>query len=258
MNKTQIKIITDIVIKAGEIALKYFNKSDLNVERKADNSPVTKADKLISELISNGLKKNFPDIPIICEERKNREINGNKFWLIDPIDGTKSFIKKEKEFTVNIALIEDKKPIFGVIYAPKIIDSPMYYIDENQNLVRFLVNKNLSKTMESDLRIKEENIKIISSHRANDDEIIDYIKKSFHEIDPEKVEIIKMSSSFKFCQMIEGKADIFLSLKPTMEWDTAAGHALMLANNKKVFTLSRNRELQYQKDDLVNKGCVVY
>lgn len=257
MDKKQIKILIDIALKSGKIALEYFDHHDLDIQTKDDETPVTRADKAISNFIAQELTKNFPDICIICEEGQNRHIKGEKFWLIDPIDGTKSFIAKEKEFTVNIALIENKIPVFGLIYAPKIPESPLYYTDENQNLVRYLVDKNEFQIIQKNKKNKGEITKIISSKRSTNMEIIQYLANNFKEIDLKKIEITKLASSFKFCQMVEGEFDLFLSLKTTMEWDIAAGHALILANNKKLLTLDKSQQLYYHKDKFINNGFVV-
>lgn len=257
MDKTQIKILVDIALKSGAIALEYFENDDLDIQHKHDDTPVTKADKIISKYIEEQLGKHFPGICIICEEGQNRHIKSNKFWLIDPIDGTKSFIRKEKEFTVNIALIENKKPIFGLIYAPKIEDSPLYYTDENQNLVKFTVKKNHTQILQKNQKNDSETIRIISSTRSSDAQIAQYLSINFPEIDQSKIAITKMASSYKFCEIVEGKFDLFLSLRTTMEWDIGAGHALVLANNRKLLTLDRSAELGYHKHEFVNDGFVV-
>lgn len=256
MDKTQIKILVDIGLKSGEIALKYFNLESLEVSRKSDNSEVTKADHEISQFIYQQLKKNFPEICVICEEGQNRDIKSNKFWLIDPIDGTKEFIAKRNEFTVNIALIENNIPIFGLIYAPKISGAPLYYIDENQNLVRYLVEKNEIKIIKN-TKIKNPEIKrILSSRRSKNEEIMEYLKNNFPQINLGEITITKASSSFKFCKMIENEADLSLSLKPTMEWDSAAGHALILAAKGRVLNLAKE-PLIYRKERFANNGFIV-
>jgi 3'(2'), 5'-bisphosphate nucleotidase len=257
LDKKQIKILIDIALKSGEIALEYFDHHDLDIQTKDDDTPVTKADKIISSFIAEELSKNFPDICIICEEGQNRHIKGERFWLIDPIDGTKSFIAKENEFTVNIALIENKIPIFGLIYAPKIPDSPLYYTDENQNLVRYLVAKNQTQIIQKNEKNNSKITRIISSKRSTNAEIMEYLADNFKEIDLAKIEITKLASSFKFCRMVEGEFDLFLSLKTTMEWDIGAGHALILANNKKLLTLDKSQELSYHKNGFINNGFVV-
>ena len=254
MNKTQIKTLIEIALECGEIALKYFDQSELVIDKKSDNSPVTKADQEISNFIKLELERHFPDISIICEEGINRKIGSNKFWLIDPIDGTKEFIRKTPYFTINIGLIEDNQPVFGLIYAPKISGSPLYYIDGNGHLMRLLVETGelTQITNNSKTAVK----KIISSKRSSDAEVLEFVKNNFAEIDCDKIEITKMSSSLKFCEFIKGKADLFLSLNSTMEWDTAAGHALVLAAGAKVFNLDQKSELTYNKAGFINKGFI--
>ncbi len=255
MNKTQIKILIDLALASGKIACKYFDNNVLEINKKSDNSPVTKADKEISELIKKCLEKNFKDISIICEEGQNREVKGNKFWLIDPIDGTKGFIAKKNEFTINIAFIENNIPVFGLIYAPKILDAPLYYTDEKQNLICYYTKKNEFRKVRN-INETSQITKIISSKRSTDEEIIKYITNNFSKIDISKIQISKMSSSFKFCKIIERKADLLFCLKPTMEWDSAAGHALILANGKKVLNLNHEK-LYYKKSKFSNNGFIV-
>lgn len=255
MDKTQIKILIDLALKSGEIAQKYFEQTNLNVDKKSDNSPVTLADKEISQLIHKTLEKEFPNISIICEEAKNRIVTNDKFWLIDPIDGTSEFIKKTQQFTINIALIENKTPVFGLIYAPKIPNAPLYYVNEAKELIRFDVRDNkLTKiTKKTPKKIQ----KIITSKRCQEEDILKYVKDNFKDdIDKANLEVIKLSSSFKFCEIIEGRADLLLNQKPTMEWDTAAGHALILANGGKVISLDNKNELKYNKENFINSGFI--
>jgi len=253
MNKKEIQLLIDIVLKSGDIALEYFNNINIEVQIKPDKSPVTEADKKISDLIKKTLENNFADISIICEENKNRTISHDKFWLIDPIDGTKDFINKRNEFTINIGLIKNNIPIFGILYAPKMPNSPLYYIDENNKLICFEVKNNKFREIKNSKNIDNNIIKIVTSKRCKNEDILLYLSQNFPKISHDKIEIQHMSSSFKFCELLEEKADIFLNLEPTMEWDTAAGHALAI--NKKIIVLNLGKTLlKYNKELFKNTG----
>jgi 3'(2'), 5'-bisphosphate nucleotidase len=256
MNKIQIKKLIEVAIKSGEIALEYFYDKDLAIDKKIDNSPVTKADKEISNLISVFLEENFKDISIICEEGRNRNIKGNKFWLIDPIDGTRGFIAKKDEFTINIALIENNTPIFGLIYAPRMPGSPLYYIDENKDLICLSVKGGTQKIINKENRTDRKITRVVSSKRSSNEDVVEYIRSNFQEVDTANLLISRMSSSFKFCEILDDKADLFLNINPTMEWDSAAGHALILAKGGKVLGLNKS-DLLYNKKSFINSGFVV-
>jgi 3'(2'), 5'-bisphosphate nucleotidase len=255
MNKKEIQLLINVVLESGEIALDYFNDKNIKVTKKTDNSPVTQADKKISKLIKETLTKNFPEISIICEENKNRSIIGDTFWLIDPIDGTKDFINKRNEFTINIGLIKNNIPIFGIVYAPKMPNAPLYYIDENKKLICFEVLNNKKREINPSKVIKKDKITIVTSKRCKNETINSYLQDNFPKINVSKIEVKHISSSFKFCELIEDRTDIFLNLEPTMEWDTAAGHALAIANQ--AITLNPDKTLlRYNKIDLKNNGFI--
>jgi len=254
LNQSKIKLIIKTALQAGEIAMSYFGGDNLNVKRKSDDSLLTIADSLISELIHNELKKITPDIPVICEEGSDRDFGDGTFWLIDPIDGTVSFANNDPEFTINISLIKDKKPIFGLIFAPAIDGLPFYYTDENQNLVKYSVTENKGKIFIAKKRI-EDDFLVIASKRSSDEEILNYLTfRSLAEDKPEDklVNIQKISSSLKFLYLIEGRANLYLHLRRSMEWDIAAGQALLEAAGGKIINLDKS-DFKYEKVDLINQ-----
>ncbi|MFT6106798.1 MAG: 3'(2'), 5'-bisphosphate nucleotidase [Rickettsiales bacterium] len=253
LNNYQIKSIVEIALESGKIAMSHFRSKNLKIGHKSDNSPITIADSLVSELIGGYLKKNFPKIPVICEEGENRDFGDGIFWLIDPIDGTRSFAAGNPEFTVNIALIENKKPIFGLIFAPAIENSPFYYTDENQNLIKYCVKNKISKKFEFAAQNNEDLI-VVASKRSPDGEIVDWMKSNSYP-DPKK--ILKVSSSLKFIYLIEEKANFYLHLRRSMEWDIAAGQALILALGGKVLNLDKS-DFLYQKTDLANPPFFIH
>jgi len=249
LSKNEINLLIDITKEAGKIAMSHFGSKNLQINKKSDDSPVTNADIEISQFIEENIKKNFPEIDIICEEGKNREAASKKFWLIDPIDGTKSFARTDPEFTINIGLINGNKPVFGIIFAPAIKDAPIYYNNENGQTVRFLTNKNHHEVLIKNPRNNQEFI-IISGSEHNSDELMNYIKNNLKL--EQNLKITKVSSSLKFCHIIENRANLYLHFRRSMEWDTAAGQALILGCKGMVMDLDYKRNLEYRKDNFVN------
>lgn len=282
ISQSQIKSIVKIALKAGEIAMSYFGGNDLKISKKSDNTTLTIADSLISAFITQGLKNITPEIPIICEEGKNREFGNGTFWLIDPIDGTSSFATGDPEFTINIGLIKNKKPIFGLIFAPAIEGLPFYYTNENGKLMRYFVKEKKSEIFIAKKR-NEKNFVVIASKRSSDKDILEYftlhshqenkfgwnnakIKSDSHlhgngkeecwnnkgECGNGQLKISKVSSSLKFIYLIENKADWYLHLRKSMEWDIAAGQALLEAIGGKIINLDGS-EFLYEKAGLENQ-----
>ena len=265
-NNTIIKNI-DIAIKAalgaGIKILEVYNSDNFEIEIKNDDSPLTIADKKANDFIIDLLLET--NLPILSEEGKeipyDERKSWNYFWLVDPLDGTKEFIKRNGEFTVNIALIEKNKPVAGVIFVPVL---RQLYVGIN-NIGAFLyenVNINDNYTFES-LKIsgiklpfkKNENeITIVGSRTHMNLETEKFISELKHRYN--KVNIMPIGSSLKICMVAEGKADIYPRFGPTMEWDTAAGHAIAIASGT-VFTKHDGSEMIYNKSNLLNPWFVV-
>ncbi len=249
-------------LEAGEEIMNVYNTSNFEVETKNDDSPLTIADKRANDIIISYLKQT--DIPIISEENKQMKFSErkqwNKCWIVDPLDGTKEFIKKNGEFTVNIALVEDGIPILGVLYVP---DFKTLYFTEVANKKAFKVLLKKHKTPVDDVLKNASEIKpvknkgkarIVGSRSHLNEEtqkFIDTISES------EEVEIVSKGSSLKFCLVAEGKADLYPRYAPTMEWDTAAGHAICKAVGVTVTALPADKPLQYNKEDLLNPWFLV-
>jgi 3'(2'), 5'-bisphosphate nucleotidase len=255
LNQSQIKSIVKIAVQGGKIAMSYFGGNNLNISKKSDDTPLTIADSLISELIYQGLQNIAPHIPVICEEGEHRDFGRDfgdgTFWLIDPIDGTSSFAKNDPEFTINIALVKNKKPVFGLIYAPAIKGLPFYYTNENGDLVKYFVNKR-KRNFVAKKRAKKD-FMVIASKRSSNQDILDYIALHPALIKSKKeITVHKASSSFKFIHLIEGKADLYLHLRKSMEWDIAAGQALLEAAGGKIVNLDGSKFV-YEKAGLVNQ-----
>jgi 3'(2'), 5'-bisphosphate nucleotidase len=242
--------VCNIAIKAGEEILKYYN-DDIEVTHKDDSSPLTKADLASNKIIMNALQKLDGTIPILSEESlvewKERK-NWTKYWLVDPLDGTKEFIKQNGEFTVNIALIENNKPILGVIFSPVKFD--LYFAQKNYGSYKINSSSKLINLQEA-VKIfvaNQSSIKRIIGSRSHSNQTFDsWVNQNFPNS-----EIVQAGSSLKFCLVAEGAADIYPRFGPTSEWDIAAGHIIVNEAGGRVNTFE-NTEINYnQKEDLLN------
>lgn len=247
LDKIDIEDIKNISIKAGDVIMEIYGDT-IDVKYKDDKSPLTIADLKSNEIICDSLKKLYPSIPILSEENKEVAYKDRKdweyYWCIDPIDGTKEFIKKNGEFTVNIALIYKNKPVLGVVYAPALKD--IYYAKKDlgafKNGIKLPISRDDNKFV------------IVASKSHMSEETQRYIDKI--ETKKEKV-LISKGSSLKLCLVAEGKADVYPRLAPTMEWDTAAAHAVVLESGKQVVEYETNSALKYNKEDLLNSWFIV-
>lgn len=242
--------LKEIARLAGEEIMQIY-QTDFALIEKEDKSPLTEADKAANAVICAELAKNWPHIPILSEEIKNAEYAERKDWkqmfVVDPIDGTKEFIKKNGEFTVNIALVENGVPTVGVVYAPAIDD--MYAADETG---ASLNGKKLPLQVN---QTPEKSLTIVASRSHMSQETQDYID-SLKET-TESIELTSVGSSLKLCYVASGKADQYPRLAPTMEWDTAAAHAVALAAGKQVLNFETRQPLQYNKENLLNPWFLV-
>ena len=249
-------------VKAGEAIMKvYSNKID--VVYKEDESPLTLADKNANKIINKYLVKS--KIPIISEENKiltyEERKNWKQCWIVDPLDGTKEFIKRNGEFTVNIALIKNNKPIIGVIYVP--VTKTLYFTSDNSSKSYKTLLKNdtiiIDEIFNNAVQIfptqKNNNIlRIVGSRSHLNDTTKNYISKIEKK---NKTRIVSKGSSLKFCLVAEGEAEIYPRFAPTMEWDTAAGQAICEAVGVKVTDVTTNEPLKYNKQNLLNPHFLV-
>ena len=242
--------VCNTAIKAGEEILKYYEKN-IEVTHKEDSSPLTKADLASNKIIMNALQQLDRTIPILSEESlvewKERK-NWTKYWLVDPLDGTKEFIKQNGEFTVNIALIENNKPILGVIFTPVKFD--LYFAQKNYGSYKINSSSKLINLQEA-VKIfvaNQSSIKRIIGSRSHSNQTFDsWVNQNFPNS-----EIVQAGSSLKFCLVAEGAADIYPRFGPTSEWDIAAGHIIVNEAGGRVNTFE-NTEINYnQKEDLLN------
>lgn len=256
-------IAIQAAVEAGYKIIEIYNNFDGEIISKDDDSPLTIADKESNEIIKKFLLQT--NIPIISEEIKNADFserkNWNVCWIVDPLDGTKEFIKRNGQFTVNIALVEKGKPVFGVIYVPVTKELYVGLVHQNKSLYYTVTDGKFSienfNDNSSELKpIKDNkiiNVVCSNSHLNEETQLyIDNLKQQF-----EVVNSVNAGSSLKFCLVASGKAQVYPRLAPTMEWDTAAGQAICNAVGVKVISQETNEELLYNKENLLNPSFIV-
>ncbi|NOR57018.1 MAG: 3'(2'),5'-bisphosphate nucleotidase CysQ [Sulfurimonas sp.] len=238
-----------IAKEAGNAIMEIYDK-DFQIDYKDDKSPLTEADTKSNEIICQALAKAYPEIPLLSEENKAEEYEVRKdweyFWLIDPIDGTKEFIKKNGEFTVNIALIHKDTPVLGVVYAPALGD--MYKAKKGDGAL-----KNGQKLPLEINKTPEKLLRVVASKSHLSDETQVFIDA----LETKEIEQVSKGSSLKLCMVAEGVADIYPRLAPTMEWDTGAAHAVVLETGKEVIQFESQEAVVYNKENLLNPWFVV-
>lgn len=236
--------------EAGKATLEYYNQ-EIEVETKDDNSPLTKADLAAHKVIMKALKEIDPETPIISEEggipTYEERKDWKKFWIVDPLDGTKEFIKKNGEFTINIALIEDGEPVFGVVYVPA--QDITYYGSKSGGSYK-------QEDEDEPMRIystpadTQTPLTVVKSRSHGSSELQDTLGEKGITIK----EAIPAGSSIKFCLVAEGKADLYPRMGPTMEWDVAAGDCVYRNSAKQG---QHSSPLKYNKPDLKNEGFII-
>ncbi|MBZ0184220.1 MAG: 3'(2'),5'-bisphosphate nucleotidase CysQ [Melioribacteraceae bacterium] len=245
-----INKIIEISKQAGNAILDVYYSEDFNVELKDDNSPLTIADKKSHNIISHLLKKEYPNIPIISEEGKDipfeERKNWSTFFLIDPLDGTKEFIKRNGEFTVNIAMIQNDIPVLGVIHVP--VTNETYYGDTINDAYKIESNGSI-KRINVSKKSYTEPINVVQSRSHSGEEEIEFY--SNYNINQK----VSKGSSLKICLVAEGKAEIYFRGGPTWEWDTAAGHAILNAAGGH-FVNKDKSSIIYNKEILKHSGFI--
>jgi 3'(2'), 5'-bisphosphate nucleotidase len=247
--QTLLPNVVTLAISAGNAILEIYEQEDVGTTYKADESPLTRADLASHHLILKGLQELTPAIPILSEESKDIEYGERQdwtlFWLVDPLDGTKEFIKRNGQFTVNIALVDKGSPILGVIYAPAI--QVTYWASQGNGA--FKQDSSVSVTPIHCRSYPEPVLKVVASgsHAGPETEVLLAELTKLHE----QVEVLSMGSSLKSCLVAEGVAHLYPRLGPTMEWDTAAAQAIVEEAGGKLINLQGN-PLHYNKPDLHN------
>ena len=268
MEQKYVMVAIDAALRAGEKILSIYNDpaSDFEIERKADNSPLTIADRKAHEAIAAIL--NDTPFPVLSEEGKrlgyeNRR-GWNTLWIVDPLDGTKEFIKRNGEFTVNIALVRNSEPVFGVIYVP--VKKVLYFGIEGEGAYKCsdiislgdegaTLERLIKRSERMPLKETRDHLIVVASRSHLSPETESYIAdlKKKHS----GVELISSGSSIKICLVAEGKADVYPRFAPTMEWDTAAGHAIARAAGMEIYQAGKEEPLRYNKEDLLNPWFIV-
>lgn len=257
--KVSIATLNDIAQAAGQAILEIYHHADFSqvVDFKADQSPLTLADQASHEVIAPALKAYYPNIPLISEEGDEVAYETRRdweyFWLVDPLDGTKEFIKRNGQFTVNIALIHHHRPVLGVIYTP--VTEELYFAAQAgyaSDLEAGGYKQSAGGTRQT-LCVRQptdERIAVRSSSHASEEE--EQVLQRYNV-----TESIARGSSLKFCMIAEGKADLYYRHGPTMEWDTAAGQAIVEAAGGKMFQDTSDQPFTYNKKSLRNGSFLV-
>lgn len=245
-----ISEVIDIAQQAGEKILEYY-QDDIEVSRKDDESPLTKADMAAHHIIVGALEKLDPDTPIISEESGVPEYEDRKdwtrFWIVDPLDGTKEFIKKNGEFTVNIALIDGGKPILGVVYVP---DKQTTYYATREGGAFKQVGGEEPKQIFSEDSAQDDALVAVQSRSHGSDQLVEQLREEGLTVS----RTIPAGSSLKFCLVAEGAADIYPRMGPTMEWDVAAGDCVYRYSAREG---EHGSPLTYNKPQLKNGSFMV-
>lgn len=250
-----IEVMRRLALEAGDKIMEIYNADDFDVKVKSDDSPVTEADEAADALISAGLRAAFPDMMLVTEEQAaSHKEKGETFLIVDPLDGTKEFINRRGDFTVNIALVENGVPTRGVVYAPA--RERMFFTLEDGSSVEEQGPFDPEKMGETQpIRVAQSDnsaLLVVASKSHRDQATDDYINK--YNVKDSK----SAGSSLKFCLVATGEADIYPRVGRTMEWDTAAGHAVLHGAGGKVVRFDNHAPLTYGKEDYANPFFIAY
>jgi len=259
---SNLKTAIEASLKAGKVILEIYNSGAFDIEIKRDNSPLTKADKASHNVIMSYLTKT--NIPVLSEEGRaisyGERKEWNQLWIVDPIDGTKEFIKRNGEFTVNIALIENQKPILGVIFVPA--KGELYFSSKEIGSFKVTVDQELfdvDAIIENASKIPfERDVKtftIVASRSHMSPETETYVQEMRDKHG--EVHLISKGSSLKLCMVAEGVADCYPRFAPTMEWDTAAGQAICEHAGFQVIDWKTKEDMLYNREELLNNWFLV-
>ncbi len=244
-----VKVLRDLSLKAGARIMEIYGQDDFEVKLKSDNSPVTEADEAADRIIFAGLSKAFPNIAIVTEEQSDsHSISEDRFFIVDPLDGTKEFVHRRGDFTVNIALVENGVPVLGVVFAPA--KKRLFYTDKNGQSVEEMQDGTIQPLKVATPDQNALTVVASKSHRdqATDDYIAKYNVGDFRSA----------GSSLKFCLVATGEADIYPRLGRTMEWDTAAGHAVLQGAGGQVVRFDNHQPLTYGKPIYENPFFIAF
>lgn len=251
-----VRPLLNVARAAGDKILEIYGR-DFEIEYKGDDSPLTEADKAANEVIMEFLRAAHADTPIISEE--NREIpypervDWTRFWLVDPLDGTKEFIKKNGEFTVNIALVEGRQPVLGVVYRP--VTDTMYFGAEGAGAWKIEAGGDTEQISGGPHYSEKSEVRVVASRSHLTSEVEAFVENLRSQ--GKQVDFLSAGSSLKICLVAAGAADVYPRFGPTMEWDTGAAHAVATAAGKQVLNAETREPLDYNKENLLNPHFIV-
>ncbi len=251
LDTVDIEDVKRIARAAGDAILEVYG-TEFSVDVKDDASPLTEADRRSNEIILAGLSRIVPEIPVISEETRalpyEERRNWDWCWLVDPLDGTKEFIKRNGEFTVNIGLIRGGEPVLGVVYQP--VGDKLYWSSESIGAWKSEGGGDAVRLSGGAHYSEKEAVVVVASRSHLTDEVREFVAGL--EGQGKTVEFRSSGSSLKLCLVAEGAADVYPRLGPTMEWDTAAAHAVALGAGRRVLAYGTGTDLLYNKEDLLN------
>lgn len=253
--ETLTNVMRKLALEAGDIIMDIYNADDFEVKSKSDDSPVTAADEAADAHISAGLRAAFPDVTLITEEQADSHaLSATTFLIVDPLDGTKEFIHRRGDFTVNIAYVKDGSPVRGVVYAPA--KGRLFYTTADGTSVEEVgaLDKDIIGTTVPISVSTPDNtaLMVVASKSHRDQATDDYINK--YAVNDMK----SAGSSLKFCLIATGEADLYPRVGRTMEWDTAAGHAVLTGAGGEVVRFDDHSTLTYGKADFANPFFIAF
>jgi len=245
-----------IAREAGKAILAiYHGNEEITANIKKDDSPVTAADLAAHRIIEDGLTALWPEIPVLSEEAAedfdwSRRRQWSQYWLVDPLDGTKEFIKKNGEFTVNIALIHKNLPVLGVIHAPVFHET--FWAAQGQGA--YFESKEQTATLMSaaEFSFGQEHLKVVGSRSHSNPKTAEYLSRF------NSYEMYSMGSSLKFMLLAKGEAHLYPRTGPTMEWDTAAAHIILREAGGEIIRFDTGEVLTYNKENLLNPEFLAF
>jgi 3'(2'), 5'-bisphosphate nucleotidase len=250
-----VTVMRQLSLEAGDKIMEVYNSPDFEIKTKSDESPVTEADEAADAIIAAGLRAAFPDVALVTEEQADSHGQDvSTFLIVDPLDGTKEFINRRGDFTVNIAYVLDGSPVRGIVYAPA--KERLFYTDAGGNAVEEIgpFDKETVGELKS-IRVSKpdnEGLLVVASKSHRDQATDDYLAKY------KSKDLKSAGSSLKFCLVATGEADLYPRVGRTMEWDTAAGHAVLVGAGGDVVRFDNHQPLRYGKEGFANPFFIAY
>lgn len=248
-----IKAVADIARRAGAEIMRIYDQDDFGIANKADKSPLTLADQASNDLIVSELARLELPAPIISEESKqvpySERRQYTRFWLVDPLDGTKEFIKRNGEFTVNIALIDTQSPLLSVVYTP--VSDDLFWAIRRRGAYRVVDGQDV-RLEASPFTLQDEGLKVVASRSHLNDETRTFLDNL------QSPEVVSRGSSLKILMLATGEAQLYPRLGPTMEWDTGAAQLILEEAGGRLIDQTTGQPLRYNKESLLNPHFIAY